>query len=262
MSCANLDCVANAVCVQNESGGATCECEPTYEGNGFKSCTFKEGLEERDILLIVLVLLLFVALAVIVIFFICKKRIKDGKTMRQPLVGTMEVTPYDSKWETIAEANKSDGPPPYEEKKAPTTMETFHAVEVTEDRVPVVADEIDEADDALAYDNPSYDTVASTNDDETPTDDEVVVTDPVVDDVPVMEGQLESSPAEIRLDVGELEGVSPEVAEEEEKEQVIAVTFTEGDLPNTVSAHVTTPDASLTINLNINLPEEIVPIDA
>ena len=46
----------------------------------------------------------------------------------------------------------------------------------------------------------------------------------------------------------------------EEKEE-IAVTFTEGDLPNTLSAHVSTPEASFIINMNISLPDTLDEIE-
>jgi len=273
--CDGVVCADNATCFGTNvtvNGvplpSYTCRCDEFYSGDGFLKCTLDLALDEKYLFVIVTVCLLFVGLLILVIFFLCKRRISDGLTMRQPLVGTMEVTAYDSKWESIAGKDKTDGPPPYEEKKAPEPdeMETFHA----EVRVPVTADDIDETDDAKDFDNPSYDTVANAKLEEgegidnptydgdlTPSAVEVEVeAEPAVDDGPGMEGQLECA-AEESAEAEEV--TEAEVGEEVEKS--IAVTFTEGELPNTVSAHVTTPDAALTINLNISLPDYVVPIE-
>merc|ERR1719193_2115150 len=163
--------------------------------------------------------------------------------MRQQLVGTMEVTAYESKWEGIAGRDVEDGPPPYEEKhpaESDGVLGSFHPGEVTVGRVTVGAEdgEVDQTDDAKDFDNPAYDTTAHVkaivDDDvggiDNPTYDgaleAAVTTDvavEVVEDEPniVMEGQLESSPYDAYEMPGDVEAsgatadVAVVVAEEE-----------------------------------------------
>merc|ERR1712013_189451 len=241
-------------------------------GDGFKSCVLDTGFKETYLLAIILFCLLFVALIVVIVFLLCKRRL-SGDNMRQKLVGTMEVTAYESKWENVAGKEAEDGPPPYEEKNAPepdNNLGSFHVGEVTQGRVPVAADDedVDQTDDAKEFDNPSYDTLENAKVDGeiggidnpvydaelTPAEVEVEV---VTDEGPSMEGQLECV-ADVEPEVEASAVVEVAAAAEEEEEKSIAVTFTEGDLPNTVSAHVSTPEASLTINLNISLPDTLV----
>jgi len=283
MACPNpapVDCHAEATCAEvmiENVARYTCRCNANFKGDGFKLCELDTGLPETYLLAIILVCLLFVALLVVVVFLLCKRRL-SGDGMRQQLVGTMEVTAYESKWENVAAKDEEDGPPPYEEKKAPepdAVLGTFTA-EVTQGRVPVGADDedVDQTDDAKEFDNPSYDTIANAKVEAEADADVAGIDNPVYDAdlTPAVSGEVEVA-AEVVAEVEPVAEVAAEVeveaaaevevaaAAEDDEEKAIAVTFTEGELPNTVSAHVSTPEASLTINLNISLPDTLIDVE-
>jgi len=275
MACPNpppVNCHAEATCVKVDVNRFTCRCNTNFKGDGFKNCELDKGLPELYLWIIILVCLLFVALLVIVVFLLCKRRL-SGDGMRQKLVGTMEVTAYEAKWD-VAGKDEEDGPPPYEEKNAPEpepVLGTFHVAEVTQGRVPVAVDDedVDQTDDAKEYDNPSYDTIANAKVDAEPDVEVAGIDNPVYDAdlTPTVSEDVEvAAPSEevelvCAAEVEPIVEVAAEVDPEPEEEKAIAVTFTEGELPNTVSAHVSTPEASLTINLNISLPDTLIDVE-
>lgn len=269
-SCAGVECADHASCSVVD-GTFVCLCTPPFTGDGFNLCTY-EGLPDKSLFTILVVVLLFVGLLVVIIGFVCKKKLID-KSSTQPLVGgaaSGELAPYEMKWQMTEPGVKlsgtAEGPPPYdlldeEKKEAPAAedeMDVYQSVE--EGRVEVTVDEVDEVDNGvMEIDNPAYSSLGEVLGDggkqEVIVEDyepeaEPEVAEPEVEPEPEPEPEVEGIVnAAVEVEVAE------PVVEPPKADSTISVAFLEGPEPHIVTTQIITPEANLTINLNIQVPD-------